>query len=200
VARSRQDLRRRLEGLAFNQAGYFTAAQALETGYSYQAQKYHVDAGNWVRIDRGLFRLPAWPSRIDDQFVLWTLWSGGKGVISHESALQVHELSDVDPASIHLTVPPGCQAADPMVVTHVATLPTGDVESREAWSVTTPLRTLADAAAGDLSQEHIDQAVADAIQRGLFNERTLLRRTADLPDRPALRLERAIAKTGGTHA
>ena len=199
MPRSRQDLRRRLEALAFNQAGYFTAAQALEAGYSYQAQKYHVDAGNWVRVDRGLFRLPAWPSHPNDQFVVWTLWSGGRGVVSHESALQVHNLSDVDPPKVHLTVPPGFQAADPLVVIHPGALPAFDIETREAWSVTTPLRTLADVASGDLSQEHIDQAVADALERGLLTRRTLLRRTAELPERPALRLERALARREETH-
>ena len=198
MARSRQDLRRRLEALAFNQAGYFTAAQALGAGYSYQAQKYHVDAGNWVRVGRGLFRLPAWPSDPDDQFVVWALWSGGKGVVSHESALQVHDLSDVDPAKIHLTVPPGFQATNPMVATHPGQLPAAEIEARHAWFVTTPLRTLADVAAGDLSQEHIDQAVADALERGLLTRRTLLRRTADLPERPALRLERALARSEET--
>ncbi|MDR0989999.1 MAG: type IV toxin-antitoxin system AbiEi family antitoxin domain-containing protein [Propionibacteriaceae bacterium] len=194
MANSRQVLRRRLETIAFTQAGFFTAAQALAAGYSYQAQKYHVDAGNWVRVDRGLFRLPSWPDRPDDQFVLWTLWSGGRGVISHDSALQVHDLSDIDPASVHLTVPPGFRATDPLVTTHIASLPKTDIERREAWSVTTPLRTLADVAASQLSQEHIDQAVADALDRGLATRRTLLHRTANLPERPALRLERALAR------
>jgi predicted transcriptional regulator of viral defense system len=194
MPRSRQDLRRGLEALAFSQAGYFTAAQASDTGYTYQAQKYHVDAGNWVRVDRGLFRLPAWPSNPDDQYVRWTLWSGGRGVVSHESALQVHALSDVDPSKIHLTVPSGFHAADPIMVTHLAQLSPEDIEQRQAWSVTTPLRTLADVAAGTISQEHIDSAVGDALNRGLFTQRRLLRHTATLPERPALRLERALAR------
>jgi predicted transcriptional regulator of viral defense system len=194
MVRSRQDLRRQLEALAFNQAGYFTAAQASEIGYSYQAQKYHVDSGNWVRVDRGLFRLPSWPSTPEDQYVVWTLWSGGRGVISHESALQVHGLSDVDPAQIHLTVPHGFRATDPIVETHVAELSPTDVEARNAWSVTSPMRTLVDVASGGLSQEHIDQAVAEALDRGIITRRSLLRRTAALPERPALRLERALAR------
>ncbi|MGH3850356.1 MAG: type IV toxin-antitoxin system AbiEi family antitoxin domain-containing protein [Pseudonocardiaceae bacterium] len=53
----RRDLRRRLFAQASEQAGYFTAAQAKAIGYSYQAQAHHVGAGNWLRIDRGLFRL-----------------------------------------------------------------------------------------------------------------------------------------------
>ena len=50
-------LRSRLFDVAADQGGYFTAAQARDVGYSYQAQAHHVAAGNWLRIDRGIFRL-----------------------------------------------------------------------------------------------------------------------------------------------
>jgi hypothetical protein len=46
VLTDRQMLRRRLLKLAASQHGYFTAAQAREIGYSYQAQKHHADYGN----------------------------------------------------------------------------------------------------------------------------------------------------------
>jgi predicted transcriptional regulator of viral defense system len=193
VTRSRQDLRRLLEALAFSQAGYFTAAQALEAGYTYQAQKYHADSGNWVRVDRGLFRLPSWPSAPDDEYVLWTLWSRGLGVISHDTALSVHGLSDIDPPKVHVTVPPGFKAKDPLVVTHTEDLPEHDIEQRRAWRVTTPLRTLADVGGSDLSQEHVNQAVREALERGLTTKRSILRRGATISDRAALRLERALA-------
>ncbi len=183
-----------MHAIAFQQAGYFTAAQALEAGYSYQAQRYHVDAGNWVRVDRGLFRLPEWPSDPDDIFVRWTLWSAGRGVVSHDSALAIHGLSDIDPAKVHLTVPPGMRASDSLVVLHVADLREDEREQRRGWAVTTPLRTLADAAATDVSQEQIDRAIDDALRRGLLTRRRLLRATADLPPHAALRLERALAK------
>lgn len=93
VAGSSRDLRRHLHEMAFGQAGYFTAAQAVSIGYTYQAQKYHVDRGNWMRVDRGLFRLSGWPSDPDDSYARWTVWSGGRGVVSHTSALAVHDLS-----------------------------------------------------------------------------------------------------------
>jgi predicted transcriptional regulator of viral defense system len=196
VTRSRQDLRRLLEALAFSQAGYFTAAQALETGYTYQAQKYHADTGNWVRVDRGLFRLPNWPSAPDDEYVLWTLWSRGLGVVSHDTALSVHGLSDVDPPKVHISVPVGFKAKDPLVVTHTQELAERDVEQRRAWRVTTPLRTLADVSGSDLSQEHVDQALRQALERGLTTKRAILQRSAILGDRAALRLERALAQKG----
>ena len=194
MTRARQDLRRALNAVAFHQAGYFTAAQALGVGYSYQAQKYHVDAGNWVRVDRGLFRLPEWPVDPDDQFVRWTLWSDGRGVVSHDSALAVHGISDVDPVRLHLTVPEGFGARDDLIAVHVGQLADDEREARRGWQVTTPLRTLVDAAGATTTQEQLDRAVADALRVGLVTRRRLLRATADAPDRAALRLERALAR------
>lgn len=65
----RRDLRRRLFNLASQQDGYFTAAQAKSTRYSYQAQAHHVGAGNWHRIDRGLFRLAEWVPELHDDLI-----------------------------------------------------------------------------------------------------------------------------------
>ena len=191
----RQDLRRALHELAFHQAGYFSASQAKDLGYSYQAQKYHVDHGNWIRIDRGLFRLPGWPSAVDDAFARWTIWSGGQAVVSHDSALAVHDLSDANPARIHLTLPPSASGQDGALVVHHADLPDGDIERRGAWAVTTVDRTLIDVAGDSTPQELVDDAVANALTRGLTTRRRLLRRAADARDHAALRLERALARS-----
>lgn len=189
-----QDLRRQLQELAFAQSGYFTAAQAVSVGYTYQSQKYHVDHGNWLRVDRGLFRLPGWPSHPEDPYARWVLWSGGRGVVSHDSALTLHELSDINPPRVHLTVPAGFRAADDAVVTHVGSLGDDDVESRGSWQVTTVERTLVDVAGGELSQEIVNAAVAEALLDGRATRRRMLRRSADASDRAALRLERALSR------
>jgi predicted transcriptional regulator of viral defense system len=188
----RAEIRRKLHGLAFRQAGYFSASQAKELGFTYQAQRYNADHGNWVRVDRALFRLPDWPDSPWDSLARWTLWSRGAGVVSHESALAVHELSDVDPVRVHLTVPPGFRARDDSVAIHKADLDRVDVEARDGFAVTSPLRTLLDVAAGALSQEHIDEAVRDAIDRGLVSVRRLRHRADEAGDRAALRIERAL--------
>lgn len=187
-----QDLRRQLHELAFAQSGYFTAAQAVAIGYTYQSQKYHADHGNWLRVDRGLFRLPGWPSHAEDPYARWTVWSAGRGVVSHASALAVHDLSDMNPSRVHLTVPAGFRVADDAVVTHVGRLGDDDIESRGSYQVTTVDRTLVDVAGSDLSQEIVDVAVTDALSDGRTSRRRLLRRTADAQDRAALRLERAL--------
>jgi predicted transcriptional regulator of viral defense system len=190
---SRRDRRRRLLALAYSQAGYFSASQAHELGFSYQAQKYHVDTHNWVRTERGIYRLPEWLDGPWDSLVRWTLWSGGRGVVSHETALAVHDLSDVDPAQVHLTVPSGFGARHQGVVLHHDVLAATDVERREGYSITSPVRTLLDVAAGDLSQEHVDNAVHEAAERGLISVRRMRNRADEAGDRAALRIERALA-------
>jgi predicted transcriptional regulator of viral defense system len=185
-------LRRSLNALAVYQAGYFTAAQALEVGYSYQSQKYHVDHGNWDRVDRGLFRLPDWPNRDEDRYVLWRLWSRGLAVVSHQSALVIHDLGDVNPTRLHLTVPPGFRAKDAAVVIHRAILASGDVEDRDGYQVTSVQRTLFDVASGDLPQEQLDGAVTDAVKLGLTTPRRLRHRADEFGPRAALRIERAL--------
>lgn len=188
----RLDLRRRLHELAFRQAGYVSAGQALDVGYSYQAQKYHVDRGNWVRIDRGLFRLAEWPSAGDDAYARWTVWSEGQGVVSFQSAADVHDLGEFDASDVHLTLPTPRPATSGVIV-HVAELDACDVEDRGSFRVTTPTRTLLDLATATVSQEQVTSAVGDALSAGLVAPTSLRRRMDSFGAAAALRLERALA-------
>lgn len=188
----RLDLRRRLHELAFRQAGYFSAAQAVVAGYSYQAQKYHADRGNWVRVDRGLFRLAEWPSSSDDAYARWTVWSDGVGVLSFQSAADVHDLGDFDVGDVHLTVPKP-RSATPGVVVHVDDLGDGDIEDRGPYRVTSPARTLLDLATTPVPQEQLTGAVRDALVSGQAGPAGLRRRMDAFGAAAALRLERALA-------
>jgi len=46
MSTDRRDLDHQLRRLAATQSGYFSAAQALELGYSYPQQSYHTKQGN----------------------------------------------------------------------------------------------------------------------------------------------------------
>jgi len=188
----RTDLRRRLLAIAARQSGYFTAAQALDAGYSYPAQRYHAKRGNWLRVDRGIFRLPEWPTGDRDDLVRWSLWSRGRAVVSHETALSVHELGDVDPARVHLTAPPNFRQKNPGVVIHRADLAPRDVQEHEGFRVTTPLRSLLDVAAEELDLDQLGQAIAEALARGMTTRRALLDRADEFGANAALRIERAL--------
>lgn len=174
-----RDARARLYQVAEGQAGYFTSAQAREAGYSHATQSYHAKAGNWIREGWGVYRLALFPEAPGGELVRLMLWSRDrKGVVqaavSHESALAAFELSDVLPAKHHLTVPPGFRKEPPAGVTlHHASLPEEDVMDRDGYRVTTPLRTLLDVAASDISPEHLEAATAQALGRGLVRRSEL---------------------------
>lgn len=192
-----QENARALYQIAAAQGGYFTAAQAKQTGYAYSQQHFHVSRGNWLKIDRGLFRLRDFPPGEREDLIRWSLWSRNQksvpqAVVSHDSALTVHELSDVMPAQVHLTVPPGFRkSVPPGCVLHKAVLPPGEIESRTGYQVTTPLRTLLDVADSPLSQEHLNRAVHDALERGLVRRRLL--ETVPCSPKSRRRLDQALA-------
>ncbi|MGH9208660.1 MAG: type IV toxin-antitoxin system AbiEi family antitoxin domain-containing protein [Acidimicrobiales bacterium] len=191
----RRDLRRRLFNLASEQAGYFTAAQAKDIGYSYQAQAHHVAAGNWLRIERGLFRLAEWIPDVHDDLVRWSLWSRGRGVVSHETALAVHGIGEFESSRVHLTVPPDFSMRDDAVVLHHADLDINDVQDQPGFRVTTPARSLIDVAATAPDEDQLARVVADARRRGLVSVRSLRTRAESVDARAALYLERALNRS-----
>jgi len=193
VAGPRQDARRSLLALAGAQSGYFTAAQALRSGYAYPTQKFHVDHGNWARVDRGIFRLPEWPASPADSLIRWSLWARGRAVVSHDTALAAHELGDANPAAVHLTVPPNFRSKSPGVRLHRGELPAEDILERGGYRITTPLRTLLDVATGNLDTDQLATAIADALEAGLVTRWQLLARADTCGDHAALRIERALA-------
>ncbi len=195
MAVDRRDLRRRLFQLAAGQGGYFSAAQAKEVGYSYQAQAYHVGAGNWVRIDRGLFRLSEWVPDLHDDLIRWTLWSRGRAVVSHETALAVHGVGEFESARVHLTVPPGFSMRDSAVVLHHADLPENDVVERNGFSLTNATRALIDTAALGPDEDQLARAIEEARETGLVTPRQLRARAEAIDPRAALYIERAIHRS-----
>lgn len=188
----RIDLKKRLQALAFQQAGYFSAAQALESGYSYQAQKYHVDRGNWQRVDRALFRLPGWPSEAADVYVRWFVWSGTVGVISHQSAADIHGLGDFDAGDVHLTLPEVSKAVPAGAVLHAGRLSEDEIQPERGFNLTTPLRTVLDLASSSVAQESITAVLRDGLDAAMFTRRRLRTVVDRFGPTAALRIERAL--------
>ncbi len=193
---TKPDPRTELYAIAERQAGYFTASQALEAGYSRASQHYQHKAGNWRREGHGIYRLERFPHTPDEHYVLLMLWSRDRAgtiqaAVSHETALQAYELSDVMPASIHLTVPKGFRKQPPAgVELHRQDLPASDMTERAGYRITTPLRTLLDAAASTLSAEHLATAVQAALDQGLARKRLLEAAIEDSPDNVKARFAR----------
>jgi len=173
------------------QQGYFTATQAADAGYLLGSQAHHVKAGNWLRVEHGIYRLARFPRSMEEQYVIYSLWSRNRagepvGVYSHESALSIHELSDANPAKLHMTVPPSFRrsAATPKVlVLHRARLDSAEIEQRQGFAVTKALRAVADVAAAG-KQEFAEQALREGTKRGVVTRQQVLdlRRRGDHPE------------------
>lgn len=160
--------------IAEQQAGYFTARQAARAGFSWERLTDYSKSGRFQRVARGIYRLSQFPSsRFEDLFVAW-LRCGIKAVISHESALAVYDLSDVIPSETHVTVPRTASRRHKGIRLHTNQLRRTDVVKREGFPVTSVPRTIADVAKAGLSEDHIDRAIREAIQRGLTTKQALL--------------------------
>lgn len=179
----------RLFEVADGQAGYFTARQAREAGYDYRLQHYHRERGHWIPVGHGLFRLARYPEGENEDLVRLILWSRNRdgepqAVASHETALRLHGLSDLMPEKVHLSVPKGFRKPPPKgVVLHKADLSDGDVEARDGFGVTTPLKTVLDVARSrEVSPEHLESAVREAVARGLVRRKRLREELSRLED------------------
>lgn len=187
MTRSTTQAARALFTLAFNQGGYFTAKQAIQAGYGYPHLEYHEGVGNFEKVGHGLYRLRSLPRGEYDQFARLFLWSRDRGdnpqaVVSHQSALTLHGLSDLLPSQIDLTVPKTFRkTAPPGVVLHKGLIAPGDYEEREGFRVTTPLRTLVDVTLGGISQQELAKATQEAIRQGLVRKSKILEKANGEP-------------------
>ncbi|AKF87444.1 Transcriptional regulator, AbiEi antitoxin, Type IV TA system [Myxococcus fulvus] len=169
----------RLFEFALGQAGLFTTKQAAEAGYSSQLLVHYLHIGKVVRIRRGVYRLVHYPQGQDEALVTVWLWSEQQGVFSHETALALHQLSDVLPSRLHLTLPTTWKQrrlrVPPGVVIHHAALDDAERTWPAAVPVTSPLRTLTDCASAQLAPDLLQQAIAQALERGLIRKSDLAR-------------------------
>jgi predicted transcriptional regulator of viral defense system len=158
--------------LAAGQEGHFTVAQAVACGFSEQLLSKHVAAGNLARPLRGIYRLAYFPPGENEDLVVAWLWSGEEAVVSHESALQLHGLSDAMPSRVHLSLPTAWRArrrvVPPLYLLHFADLGPPDHAWIGAVPVTTPSRTVLDVAAAHGDAGLVRQAIDEGLRRGHF--------------------------------
>src|SRR6185503_2350349 len=96
--------------VADRQQGFFTSQQAESCGYHRGHFYRYIASGEWIKELRGIYLLALYPITDRPELALWSLWSRDRkdtiqGVWSHETALDIYELSDVMPAKMHMTVP-----------------------------------------------------------------------------------------------
>jgi hypothetical protein len=181
MAQSHREASRKLFESAERQQGFFTTKQAKAAGFAENTHPYHVRAGNWIRERRGTYRLALFPAPDRPDLVLWALWSRNRneeveGVYSYHTALSLYDLSDLNPAKLHMTVPSDFRrsAVPGILVLHYADLPETDVTMGQGFKFTRPLRTVLDLIeAGTVERNFIRQALRQAVDRGLISRQQI---------------------------
>jgi very-short-patch-repair endonuclease len=87
------------------QSGVADRSQALQAGYSRRAMAHRLKSAKWRRVQRGVYVTFTGP--VHREARLWAaLRRAGPGaMLSHETAAEVHGLTDTSSAKIHVTVP-----------------------------------------------------------------------------------------------
>jgi len=95
----------RLREVALEQHGYVTTQQAGDLGASSALLAAMVRRGRLEHPVRGVYRVGQLPVTPYDPHMLAVLWTGfPEASLSHDSALDAWEISDINPNEIHVTV------------------------------------------------------------------------------------------------
>jgi predicted transcriptional regulator of viral defense system len=189
-----------LNQVSYGQDGYFTSRQAREAGFSPQLLAHHVRSGRYEHVRRGLYRLRGYPGSSHEEVrAKWLAVGPERAVVSHESALDLHELSDVIPSSVHLLVDRddrGIRRPRGVTLHTTKVLEPSEVVSREGIRVTDPVRSILDAAGAGTAPEQIEMAARQALHEGLTTRRSLLSRADRRGGRVAELIRRAAEQDG----
>ena len=98
----------RLREVALDQHGFVTTAEASDMGVSKATLSKLASRGRIERVAHGVYRIPQTPRSHLDRFMLAVLWTGApEALISHESALDLYDVCDVNPKVIDIAVAKG---------------------------------------------------------------------------------------------
>lgn len=169
---------------AVDQYGFVTSADARELGIDQRRLVDMERRGTLERVARGLYRFGAIPLTGREQWMEAVLWPRRtRGTLSHDTALDLHRLCDVNPSKIHITVPRRYRInrdAPAVYAIHHRTLASDDLMVVDGLPTVTPLRAILDGVESHLDPKLVEQAIETARLRGLLRGRELdaLRRRA----------------------
>ena len=159
--------------VASAQEGLFSTEQAQTAGYSLPLLTHHCKRGKFRRIRRGVYRIVHFPPGEHEELVVLWLWSKQLGIFSFETALFLHQLSDVLPARVHLTLPTSWKKRRLKIPDDVIPDYEDTADHEKTWfgpiPITSVAKTLNDVARRGISPELLSVATSQAIARGIVD-------------------------------
>jgi predicted transcriptional regulator of viral defense system len=187
----------RLLHVAAQQRGYVAAAEAYEVEVNPVELRKLAGRGRLEHVGHGLYRFPTFPRRQHDDLMAAVLWTGRRGVIGGQSALDLHELCDVNPRRIDLTVPrsyrPRRRGGDLYRIRH-GDLDDGEIEEVADIPVVVPVRAIRDGIADGVDPQLLLQAIDSARHRGEIDDATLASLRHELVQNWFLPTDRDVAQ------
>lgn len=152
--------------IAAAQHGFVTAKQATEMGIDKRALQMLVRRGTLTRVSFGVYRFPRYPVGEFDVHMLAVLWTRApEACLSHETALDLYGISDVNPHRIHVTVSRQRRlrrtGGDDYVIHHEDLSP-----AQVGWAEEIPTVTAATAIAQCISYGTPTYLLRQALERG----------------------------------
>lgn len=149
--------------------GYVTAKDARELGIPMGTLNALSRRGQLEHVGHGIYRVPLIPQGRLDQYKLATLWPDGRGQISHESALELYGISDVNPDKINVTVPTAYRThreLPRLYVLHRENLPPRERGSFEGIPVVSAAKAIRQLAERHVRPSLLRQAIDEGVEGG----------------------------------
>ncbi len=170
---------RRMPGKVFTQVlelaqerhGYLVPEDLREIGLKPGRLHEYWQRGHAEKVGYGIYRLNLVPRNDSDEYMLAALWPDGRGVLGGETALDLYELCDVNPARIHVTVPRDYRMTRPAPVRYRFVhqdLAPENIERLDGLPIVTPKMAIEQATTDHLRGGLIEQAIDTARNRGLL--------------------------------
>jgi predicted transcriptional regulator of viral defense system len=165
-----------LAEIAFDQHGYVTVRDAEQKGIDPHRLIEMARRGTIERVAHGIYRMPIIAPTGLEQLMEATLWPRGQGVLSHETALDLHDLCDINPSRVHVTVPRAyrlTRKVPQLYAIHHRDLDPAETTRHEGIAVVTPHRAILDGIETHVRGDLLRQAVETARRRGLIRRSEL---------------------------
>jgi predicted transcriptional regulator of viral defense system len=157
--------------LAYDQHGYLRTEDVREAGFDPKRLVDYERRGVAERVAYGVYRMQATPPDELEEYMRAALWPMGAGVLSHETALDLYELCDVNPAVIDVTVPRRYRTHRPVPALyrlHPRDLTDEQTGRLRGLPIVTPPRAILDGIETKVRGELIEQAIQTAEQQSLI--------------------------------
>lgn len=162
----------KLTDLARAQRGCFTVAQAQAAGWTRRILRHRIKGGVCRRVVVGVYAFTWALDSLDQRIWIAHLWSGGKGIFSHQTAAALWRLNAGSFKHVDLIHRVSHSSVPWLNLHHPSVLPRAQVRRLPSGLLlTSPARTVFDLGAVDDIADEVYQGVVEAcIRRGIARQ------------------------------